>query len=123
MPGAVLSSAHAKRTVLPVRHPYVSWMLTGAAIRPSTPERTESAPAAYPEGVARWTGEWLSGTLAGSGADDVEPPRWPGERLGLPERGAGSAAGGGARVVAPLIGVVLAALSASLFMRADFRGP
>ena len=53
----------------------------------------------------------------------MEPPRWPGERLGLPERGAGSAAGGGARVLALLIDVVLAALSTSLLMRPDFRDP
>jgi uncharacterized RDD family membrane protein YckC len=44
------------------------------------------------------TGSWLAGTRP---ADEGE--RYPGERLGLPERGAGSIAGFGARVAALFI--------------------
>jgi uncharacterized RDD family membrane protein YckC len=46
----------------------------------------------------RWTGSWLSGaTSAGSGND------YPGQRLGLPETGAGSVAGVGRRLGALVI--------------------
>jgi uncharacterized RDD family membrane protein YckC len=46
----------------------------------------------------RWTGSWLSGvTPAGSTS------KYPGERLGLPESGAGSVAGVGRRLGALLI--------------------
>jgi len=84
-----------------------------------TPERTWS----YAEGVSdRWTGTWLSGP--GSAQDpDGEPPRWPGERLGLPKEGPGSVAGRVARLVAFLIDVVVAALVTSLFVERDVANP
>jgi uncharacterized RDD family membrane protein YckC len=43
--------------------------------------------------VSRWTGSWLSV----SSASVEDPPRWRGERLGLPESGPGSVAGFGRR--------------------------
>ena len=46
----------------------------------------------------RWAGSWLSGTVsAGSGNE------YPGQRLGLPETGAGSVAGVGRRLGALVI--------------------
>jgi len=47
--------------------------------------------------VSRWTGSWLS--VPDTGADD-DAPKWPGERLGLPESGPGSAARFGRRFCA-----------------------
>ena len=44
--------------------------------------------------MSRWTGSWLS--VPDTGADD-DAPKWPGERLGLPESGPGSAARFGRR--------------------------
>ncbi|WP_158886434.1 RDD family protein [Amycolatopsis anabasis] len=70
--------------------------------------------------MARWTGEWLSGPNAALGGDG-EPPRWRGERLGLPESGAGAVAGGGARLLALVLDLVLASLVTSLFMRPDLQ--
>lgn len=52
-----------------------------------------------------------------------EPPRWRGERLGLPESGVGSVARGGSRVLALLVDLVLASLVTSLFFRPDFQDP
>ena len=71
--------------------------------------------------MARWTGEWLSSSHTGLGADDREPPKWRGERLGLPESGPGSVAGGGVRLVALLIDLVLASLVTSLFLRPNLQ--
>jgi uncharacterized RDD family membrane protein YckC len=45
----------------------------------------------------RWAGSWLGSREA------TDDERYPGERLGLPEEGAGSVAGYGRRVVALLI--------------------
>ena len=45
--------------------------------------------------MSRWTGSWLSGVPSASTQD---PPRWRGERLGLPASGPGSAAGFGRRL-------------------------
>jgi uncharacterized RDD family membrane protein YckC len=73
--------------------------------------------------VAKWTGEWLSGISAGTGERDASPPRWRGERWGLPESGSGSVAGGGARLLALVIDLVLASLVTSLFLRPDFQNP
>ncbi|WP_236795324.1 RDD family protein [Amycolatopsis sp. GM8] len=67
--------------------------------------------------MARWTGEWLSGAQTGVSTGDEEPARWRGERLGLPESGPGAAAGGGSRVLAFVLDLVLASLLTSLFMR------
>ena len=50
------------------------------------------------------TGSWLSGP----GSADSEPPRWRGERLGLPAEGPGSLAGLGARFGALVIDWLLA---------------
>ena len=47
-------------------------------------------------------------------------PRWRGDRLGLPERGRGSVAGSGGRLVAFLVDLVLASLVTSLFVDRDF---
>lgn len=71
--------------------------------------------------MAKWTGEWLSGALAGPREHDDPPPRWRGERWGLPESGSGSVAGGGARVLALTVDLVLASLVTSLFLRPDFQ--
>ncbi|HVW44023.1 MAG TPA: RDD family protein [Amycolatopsis sp.] len=71
--------------------------------------------------MARWTGEWLSSSHTGLGADGGEPPKWRGERLGLPENGPGSVAGGGIRLVALLIDLVLASLITSLFLRPNLQ--
>lgn len=71
--------------------------------------------------MAKWTGEWLSGGSAGSVEPDAPPPRWRGERWGLPESGSGSVAGGGARALALIVDLVLASLVTSLFLRPDFQ--
>ncbi|WAL64765.1 RDD family protein [Amycolatopsis cynarae] len=71
--------------------------------------------------MARWTGEWLSGSATGLTGGDAEPPRWRGERLGLPEEGPGSVAGGGSRLLALVIDLVLASLVTSLFLRPNLQ--
>lgn len=83
------------------------------------PRRTWS----YSGGVSdRWTGTWLSGP--GSAQEpDGEPPKWPGERLGLPEKGPGAVAGRGARLGAFLLDLVLAGLVTSLFVETDLQRP
>ncbi|GAB3565527.1 RDD family protein [Amycolatopsis endophytica] len=67
--------------------------------------------------MARWTGEWLSDPRPGA----EEPPRWRGERLGLPEEGGGSVARGGARLLALVLDLVAASLLTSLFIRPDLQ--
>jgi uncharacterized RDD family membrane protein YckC len=49
--------------------------------------------------------------------------KWPGEHLGLPEHGPGSAAGRGARFAALLIDLVLSGLVTSLFVEVDINRP
>ncbi|GGS44510.1 RDD family protein [Actinokineospora fastidiosa] len=72
----------------------------------------------YAGGVSRWSGTWLSG--AGAALEPREgDARWRGDRLGLPERGPGSVAGTGARLVAFLVDLVLASLVTSLFVDRD----
>ncbi|MBA0127066.1 RDD family protein [Haloechinothrix sp. YIM 98757] len=66
--------------------------------------------------MARWTGTWLSGPGTLPGAAGGTGPRWPGERLGLPERGVGAVAGGGRRVAGLLLDWLAAGLIASLFV-------
>lgn len=66
--------------------------------------------------MARWTGEWLANLSA---AADQDPPRWPGQRLGLPADGVGAAAGSGRRFVGLLADLVLASLLTALFVRPD----
>ncbi|HKB31514.1 MAG TPA: RDD family protein [Streptosporangiaceae bacterium] len=46
----------------------------------------------------RWAGSWLTGVRPAG-----PPSRYPGERLGLPERGTGAVAGFGVRIVALFI--------------------
>lgn len=69
----------------------------------------------YPTRV-RWTQTWLSGPprhpedrAAGAGKQD-----YPGQRLGLPEQGPGSAAGFGPRILAILIDWLPCAVTAQL---------
>ncbi|WP_449277382.1 RDD family protein [Leucobacter sp. GX24907] len=50
---------------------------------------------------------------------DLEPSRWPGERLGLPERGARSVARVGRRLLALLIDYTAATLIAMAFLQYD----
>lgn len=57
------------------------------------------------------------------GVTEVERQQWPGERLGLPENGPGSAASRGARLVALLLDLVLASLLTSVFVRFDLNSP
>jgi uncharacterized RDD family membrane protein YckC len=66
----------------------------------------------YPEDVSEATV---------SGGDSAQ--KWPGEHLGLPERGPGSVAGRGTRFVALLIDLVLAGLVTSLFVEVDVQRP
>lgn len=47
---------------------------------------------------------------------ELAPSRWPGERLGLPERGAGSVARFGRRLIAVIIDWALAAIPAYLLI-------
>ncbi|MFC4001821.1 RDD family protein [Prauserella oleivorans] len=70
--------------------------------------------------MARWTGEWLTSLSSGSDAALCEPPRWPGEHLGLPEDGVGSAAGSGRRFLALVVDLVLASLLTALFIQPDY---
>ncbi|ASR34406.1 hypothetical protein BAY61_04690 [Prauserella marina] len=71
--------------------------------------------------MARWTGEWLSSLSAGGYAGDQEPPRWPGEHLGLPQDGIGAVAGSGRRFVALLADLIVASLLTSIFIRPDYE--
>jgi uncharacterized RDD family membrane protein YckC len=73
--------------------------------------------------VARWTGEWLPGTGDGAQTADQHAPRWPGERLGLPESGVGSAASGGARLLGLLVDLVVAALVTAIFLHPSLQDP
>ncbi|GAB2960878.1 RDD family protein [Amycolatopsis acidiphila] len=65
----------------------------------------------------------MSSAPTGLGGGDSEPPRWRGERLGLPESGPGSVARGGSRLLALILDLVLASLLTSLFMRPVFADP
>ncbi|MDT8915825.1 RDD family protein [Amycolatopsis sp. PS_44_ISF1] len=71
--------------------------------------------------MARWTGEWLPGAGDGPATADQQAPRWRGERLGLPESGVGSAAGGGSRLLALIVDLVLASLVTAIFVRYDLQ--
>src|SRR6266545_1826169 len=95
----------AMRTVLPGHHPDVSRVLT-TVLRPCRVVQKHASSArsghskAYPDPV---------------NAETRTPQKWPGERLGLPERGPGSVASMGTRLVALLIDGVLASLIAYAF--------
>jgi uncharacterized RDD family membrane protein YckC len=82
-----------------------------------------SAPAAYPRWVARWTGEWLPGSGEGVADSDERTGEWRGKSLGLPEKGVGSVAAGGSRLLALLLDLVLASLVTALFLRPEFQNP
>ncbi|OLR90219.1 RDD family protein [Actinokineospora bangkokensis] len=68
--------------------------------------------------MSRWTGSWLPGS-----GDEVSAQRWPGERMGLPERGEGSVASGGVRFLALVVDLVLASLATSIAIPFDFDDP
>ena len=80
----------------------------------------EASPvAAYPEQVSRWTHTWLAGPpqppedpAADTGGQD-----YPGQRLGLPETGPGSAAGFGSRILAIMMDWLPCAVAAQLITR------
>lgn len=74
----------------------------------------------YPGHVSRVTGSWLSG---GIGETGDEPQEYPGERLGLPAAGPGSAAPRGVRLFALLIDLMLMSLVTSLFVEFDVGRP
>jgi uncharacterized RDD family membrane protein YckC len=67
-------------------------------------------------------GEWAGSWLPGSQTTDTEgsAQQWQGERLGLPENGAGSVASVGRRVAAFLVDAVIAAGVASVFTFPEF---
>ncbi len=73
----------------------------------------------YPGRVARWTGEWLTTPSSAAGTAQ-EPPRWPGERLGLPEQGPRAVAGTGRRLLALLGDLVLASLLTAIVTLPDY---
>jgi uncharacterized RDD family membrane protein YckC len=70
--------------------------------------------------VRKTTGSWLSGGIGESGA---ETQAWPGERLGLPEKGPGSVASRGVRLVALIVDLMLMSLVTSLFVKVDVQRP
>ncbi|HEU0088272.1 MAG TPA: RDD family protein [Pseudonocardiaceae bacterium] len=63
--------------------------------------------------MSRWTQTWLSGTHRHP--EDGDPQDYPGQRLGLPESGPGSAAGFGPRIVAIMIDWLPCSVAAQLF--------
>jgi uncharacterized RDD family membrane protein YckC len=72
--------------------------------------------------MARWTATWLSGPAA-AGASLRAEGEWRGKRLGLPERGPGSVATFGRRMIAFVVDTVASALIAGLFTAPDAPGP
>ena len=81
----------------------------------------EASPsAAYPSRVSRWTQTWLSGPAKhpdeGPSADPGGQD-FPGQRLGLPARGPGSAAGFGSRILAIMIDWLPCSIAAQLFTK------
>lgn len=121
---------------MPAGHPNVSRTLTARVTRrlrvrdvrwvvrwlpyASRPPDVRFGEGAYPEWVARWTETWLSGPSATLGTT-AEPPKWPGEKLGLPEEGVGAVAGGGRRLVALLLDLFAASLITAIFVRPDYQ--
>jgi uncharacterized RDD family membrane protein YckC len=66
---------------------------------------------------------WLAGTTPERSASADAIQDYPGERLGLPEKGAGSVASMGKRFVAFVIDCVVAALITSLFVHPHLSDP
>jgi uncharacterized RDD family membrane protein YckC len=75
-------------------------------------ERPATASKGQPTAGPRWTQTWLSGART-AGAE----LGYPGERLGLPEKGSGAVAGYGRRLLALFIDWALSLLVASLLAR------
>jgi uncharacterized RDD family membrane protein YckC len=71
--------------------------------------------------MARWITSWMPGTSAYPG--DRTTGAYPGERLGIPRTGVGSAAGFGRRTAAVTVDWVLAYLIAGLFAGPDPLAP
>jgi uncharacterized RDD family membrane protein YckC len=70
--------------------------------------------------VSRWTQSWLTGPteqLPEIPTTDTDGPDYPGQRLGLPERGPGSAAGFGPRILAIIIDWLPCSVAAQLFTK------
>lgn len=67
--------------------------------------------------MSRWTETWLTGRVGQPGEDrpgGTDQQDYPGQRLGLPERGPGSAAGLGPRTLALVIDWLPCSLAAQL---------
>lgn len=79
-----------------------------------------SPSSAYPSRVSRWTQSWLTGPaeqLPGNATTDTDGVDYPGQRLGLPERGPGSAAGFGPRILAIVIDWLPCSVAAQLLTK------
>ncbi len=75
---------------------------------------------AYPGRVSRWSQTWLIGAaqhLPDDPTVDGSGPDYPGQRLGLPEHGPGSAAGFGPRILAIVIDWLPCSVAAQLFTK------
>ena len=66
---------------------------------------------------------WLAGTKPAASSSTEEAQDYPGHRLGLPERGAGSVASMGRRFLAFVIDCVVAALITSVFVHPHLTDP
>jgi hypothetical protein len=76
--------------------------------------------AAYPGRVSRWTQSWLPGPaehLPDEPTAETAGPDYPGQRLGLPEHGPGSAAGFGPRILAIVIDWLPCSVAAQLLTK------
>jgi hypothetical protein len=75
---------------------------------------------AYPSRVSRWTQSRLTGPaeqLPENPTTDTDRSDYPGQRLGLPERGPGSAASFGPRIVAIVIDWLPCSVAAQLLTK------
>jgi uncharacterized RDD family membrane protein YckC len=66
---------------------------------------------------------WLAGTKPATSASADTAQDYPGQRLGLPEQGAGSVASMGRRFVAFVVDCVVAALITSVFVHPHLTDP
>ncbi|HEV3360620.1 MAG TPA: RDD family protein [Pseudonocardiaceae bacterium] len=74
--------------------------------------------------MAGWMESWLAGAKPAESTASADAAQdYPGQRLGLPERGAGSVASMGRRFVAFVIDCVVAALITSVFVRPHLTDP
>ncbi len=73
--------------------------------------------------MSSWIDSWLAGTSATDAAEAEPVQAYRGERLGLPEDGAGSIASMGRRLGAFLIDCVVAGLITSLFVHPHLTDP